>query len=119
MARLLAAAVCTFLSACTIQPPKPEPVPPELIPAGFTAAECKVVKAAEAITEDGPSATKMTMGMRSPEVSCQHRGKSVTTTTLVPSCHTKAGKPLPLSDCCMTESGSPIPACTSKLQPEE
>jgi hypothetical protein len=122
MTRLLAiaTAVCTILSACAAtQPPKPEPVPPELVPAGFSAAECRVVKPAEAITADGPGGTKTTMGMRSPEVSCEHANQSVVTTKSVPVCHTTGGKQLPLADCCMTESGDPIPACVPKLQPPE
>lgn len=117
--RFLPLAVCTFfLSACgAIQPPKPEPVPKELIPAGFSAADCRITKSAEAITDDGPGGSKMTTGSSSPTVECHHRGHSVVTTKSVPACHTKGGKELPLVDCCMTKNGDAIPQCAPKLQP--
>ena len=115
----LAVAVCTVLTACAAGPTrKPsESVPPELVPSGFTAADCHVVKPAEAMTETGPDGRPVTTGTRSPEVACQKPGKSITTTKSVPVCHTKGGKQLPLADCCMTESGETIPACTPKIQP--
>jgi hypothetical protein len=120
MTRLPIAAVCTILCACgATQPPKPEPVPKELIPAGFTAAECHVAKPGEAMTEEGPGGTKYTTGTRSPVLSCQHPSQSVVTTKTVPVCHTQSGKPLPLADCCVTESGDPIRGCEPKLQPPE
>jgi hypothetical protein len=55
---LLTAAVCTVLSACAIstnEPPKPdEPIPKESIPAGFSAADCRISEAGGPITETGP-----------------------------------------------------------------
>jgi len=114
----LAVAVCTILAACGVtHPPKPDPVPKELISAGFSADECHIVKPAEAMTETGPDGRPVTTGTRSPEVACQKPGQSITTTKSVPVCHTKGGKELPLSDCCMTDSGEPMPACTPKIQP--
>lgn len=119
MTRLPIAAVCTILCACgATHPPKPDPVPTELVPKGFTAAECRLVRPAEAMTEDGPGGLKVTTGTRSPEVACQKEGQNVITTKSVPVCHTQAGRELPLSDCCMSESGDPLPACTPKLQPQ-
>ncbi len=114
----LVAAVCT-LTACAIstQSPKPEPIPKESIPAGFSAAECHVVKSAEAMTEESPDGTKYTTGTRSPEVSCQHHEQGPVTVTTTPTCKTKAGADLPLSDCCLNTDGSTIPACTPKIQP--
>jgi hypothetical protein len=118
MARLPVAAVCTILCACgATQPLKPERVPEELVPAGFSAADCHVVEPAQALTETGPDGRPMTVGSRQPKVECQKSGQSVVTTKSVPVCHTTGGKKLPLADCCMTESGDPIPACTPKLQP--
>jgi hypothetical protein len=117
----LAVAVCTtILSACsTTQPPKPEPVPKELVPAGFSAADCKVVKPAEAITQDGPGGSKVTTGMRPPQVECTKHTEGAVTVKSTPTCHTKTGKELPLADCCMTDSGDPLPACTPKMQAPE
>lgn len=118
MTRFPITAVCTILCACgASKPPKPDAVPTELVPKGFSAADCHIVKPAEAMTEEGPGGTKYTTGTRSPEVACQKPGQSVVTTKSVPVCHTKGGKELPVADCCMTESGDPIPACTPKLQP--
>ncbi len=117
----LALAICTVFTACAAGATrKPsESVPHELVPPGFTAAECHVVKAAEALTDDGPgTGPKYTTGTRSPQVECQHPGNSIVTTKSVPVCHTKSGKQLPLADCCMTDSGEPIPACTLKIQPD-
>lgn len=47
----LAAVVCTLTACATIQPPKPEPVPPDLVPAG-------------PITETGPDGRPTTVGTR-------------------------------------------------------
>jgi hypothetical protein len=61
MVRITLAAVCTILCACgATQPPKPDSVPPEPVPKGFTAAECQAAELAQAITEDGPGGTKGT-----------------------------------------------------------
>lgn len=122
MTRLTILAVCTFaLSACATgaAPGKQEPVPPELVPAGFSAADCRVTKPAEAITQDGPGGTKVTVGTRPPQVECQHHEQGPVTVTTTPTCHTQAGKVLPLADCCMTDAGTPIPQCTPKIQPPE
>jgi hypothetical protein len=113
-------AVCTFaLSACTTgaAPRKSEPVPPALVSAGFTAAECRIVKPAQADVDDGPGGNKFSHGEHGPQVECHHPGQSVITTRSVPVCHTQAGKPLPLAACCMSESGDPIPACTPQVLP--
>jgi hypothetical protein len=116
MTRFTILAVCTVLSACATQPPKPEPVPKELVPAGFSAADCRVTKPAEAITQDGPGGSKMTMGMHPPQVECQHHEQGPLTVKSAPTCHTTGGKQLPLADCCMTDAGTLIPQCTPKLQ---
>jgi hypothetical protein len=98
-------------------PPKPDAVPKDLVPKGFTAADCHVVKPAEAITQQGPDGRPVSTGMRAPEVACEKPGANSIATKSTPVCHTQRGKPLPLADCCMTESGDPIPACMPKIQP--
>jgi hypothetical protein len=117
---VLCVAVCTFLlSACaTNPPPKPMPVPPELVPAGFSAADCRVTDPGGPITDNsGPNGTPRNVGTRAPKVECKkHQGESVQATT-TPTCHTQGGKPLPLSDCCMNLDGSRIQGCTPKQQP--
>src|SRR5712691_1506705 len=103
MARITLAAVCTILCACgATQPPKPDAVPKELIPAGFSAADCKVTDPGGPITDNsGPNGTPRQVGIRPPRVACtKHDGSPVTLTTK-PTCHTVGGKTLPLADCCM------------------
>jgi hypothetical protein len=119
MARVTIAAVCTILSACAGRPaPKPEPILPELIPAGYAASECRITDPGGAITSSGPDGRPMTVGNRQPKVECAHHTERITTTS-VPVCHTKSGKGLPLSDCCMNPDGTQIAGCTPKLQPPE
>lgn len=115
--RLVTSALCAIIAGCASTPPKPASIPPELIPPGFTAADCWIAKPAETETVSGPGGAPVAMGSKSPEVQCTKHGQGATTTKTVPTCHTQAGKTLPLSDCCMTESGAPLPACTPKLQP--
>ena len=114
MPRFLSAAVCTFfLSACASTPPKPEPVPPELVPVGFSAADCRVTEPGGPLTETGLDGRPMQVGTRPPKVQCsQHVSIASETTT----CHTKGGKPLPMSDCCLNLDGSKVPECTPKPQ---
>ena len=112
-------AVCTVLTACGAGPThKPsESVPPELVPAGFTVADCKVVKPTEADVDDGPGDNKYSHGEHGPKVECSHHSEGPLIVKSTPTCHTVGGKALPLADCCMTEAGAPIPACTPKTQP--
>jgi len=118
MKRFLAAAVCTILSACATTPPKPEPVPPDLVPAGFSAADCRVTDSGGPITDNGgPNGVARQVGTRAPKVECSHHSDGPMTVTSTPTCHSRAGKELPLSDCCMTAAGTPIPQCTPKIQP--
>nr|DAK77257.1 MAG TPA: hypothetical protein [Caudoviricetes sp.] len=120
MTRFLPTLVCTFvLSSCAVgtAPRKPEPIPPELIPAGFTASDCHIAKPAEADVDEGPGGNKYSHGERGPKVECSHHSNGAVISKSTPTCHTKGGKELPLADCCMTESGELIPACTPKVQP--
>jgi hypothetical protein len=113
----LAVAVCTILSACATgaAPRKPEPIPPELIPDGYTADDCHITDPGGPMTETGPDGIPRTVGTRPPKVACSqhvHIPGSETTT-----CHTPGGKPLDLQDCCLNPDGSSIPNCTKKLFP--
>lgn len=117
---MLQIVVCSLLEACATQIPLPaQPVPPELVPTGFTAADCWIAKPAEVETASGPGGAPVTMGGKGPEVQCQKHSQGAVQEKSVPVCHTKAGKPLPLVDCCMTYSGDHIPQCTPKVQPPE
>lgn len=114
------AAVCTcLLSACTTGtvPKEPEPIPAELIPPGYSAADCRITEPGGAITETGPDGRPMTVGERKPTVQCHKHDEGQVTMTSTPVCYTKRGKELPLSDCCMNPDGSKIPSCEPKLQP--
>ncbi len=91
-------------------------IPPELIPAGYTAADCHIVRQAQADTDNGPGGTKFSHGSIAPEVRCTRQHEGPVTLTKVGACHTQGGKELPPADCCLTPSGDPIPACTPKLQ---
>lgn len=111
------------LTACSTGPaPKtPEPIPPELIPAGFTAADCRITEPGGPITDIGPDGRPYDRGTRQPKVECTHHsevrvGESVVTTA---SCRASSGKDLPFSDCCMNPDGSKIPACEPKRQPPD
>jgi hypothetical protein len=120
MARIAyAVAVCTVLAACAAGPThKPsESVPPELVPSGFTAADCRITEPGGPITEIGPDGRPMTRGTRQPKVECTKHIAGAITVKSTPTCHTKGGKELLLADCCMNEDGSTIPACTPKVQP--
>jgi hypothetical protein len=118
MHRITSLAVCTILTACAsgTAPRKQESIPAELIPAGYTAAECKVTDPGGPITETGTNGQPVTVGHRPPTVNCTHHTETITTTSR-PVCHTKAGVELPLSDCCMNPDGSQNTGCTPKLQP--
>jgi hypothetical protein len=117
MARItLAVAVCTVLAACATGtvPRKPEPIPPELIPPGFSSSDCHVVAPAQADVDDGPGGSKYSHGERSPQVACTKHGTETFVVKTVPTCHTASGKPLPLADCCEKENGDLILGCTPK-----
>jgi hypothetical protein len=59
----------------------------------------------------------VTAGERDPEVRCEHHESSPGAIKVIPTCKTRDGKALPLSDCCMDAEGQQIPNCTMKLQP--
>ena len=86
---------------------------------GFSAAECRITERGGPITERGPDGRPTTVGTRQPKVECTHHSQGAAIVKSTPTCHTKGGKLLPLSDCCMTETGDPIPNCTMKIQPPE
>lgn len=115
----LCIAVCTFvLSACASNPQKLAPVPPELVPAGFSAADCHITDPGGPITDNnGPNGTARNVGTRAPKVACTKKEGETVNTTSAPTCHTQGGKVLPVSDCCMNPDGSKIQGCTPKLQP--
>jgi hypothetical protein len=112
----LVAAVCTILSACaTTQPPKPDTVPPELVPAGYSAADCHIVKPAEAITDD---TSKVSHGEHAPHVECIKHTQGAVVQKITPTCHTVSGTALPLEACCLRDDGSAIPDCVPKSIPK-
>ena len=114
----LVAAVCTILSACaTTQPPKPDAIPPELVPAGYSAADCRITEPGGAVTETGPDGRPMTVGSRQPKVECNKHTQGATVVKSTPTCKTKAGVDMPLSDCCLNDDGTTIPNCTIKSLP--
>jgi hypothetical protein len=117
MRLVLIMAVCT-LSACATgsAPAKPEPIPPDLIPPGYTARECRITDPGGAITAPGPEGRPVTVGERKPKVECARHIERITATDAA-TCHTKGGRELPLSACCMNPDGSPIAGCTPALQP--
>jgi hypothetical protein len=96
---------------------EPGPIPPELIPAGFTAADCHITKPGGPIVEEDADGHPRTVGKRPPKVECSKHTEGRATETHTASCRTKAGKGLPLSDCCLNTDGSMIPAC--KLKPQQ
>jgi hypothetical protein len=110
-------AVCMVLSACAGPGPKDKgSVPPELVPAGYTATECQVTDPGGPIKEAGPTGLPVTKGFRQPRVTCTH--KTVTQTERqMATCHTTGGKSLDLKDCCLNADGSIITNCTTKLIP--
>lgn len=120
MTRVALVAICTcslsILATVTVSK-ESEPIPPELIPAGFTAADCRITEPGGPITETDADGHPKTVGRRPPKVECSKHAEGGVTTTHTVSCHTKAGKELPLSDCCLNPDGSRIPSCELKRQP--
>jgi hypothetical protein len=74
------------------------------------------VKPAEAVTDDG---SKVSHGGARTQVECHHHEQGATVMKSTPTCKTKAGADLPLSDCCVNADGTEMPNCTMKLQPAE
>ena len=114
---VLIVAVLT-LAACSAgpSPKRTESIPPELIAAGFTAADCHITEPGRHITQTGPDGRPYDQGTRPPKVECSLHSELRHESTQTASCRTSSGKDLPLSDCCMNPDGSKIPACEPKLQ---
>jgi hypothetical protein len=120
MARIAVLAVCGLSAYATGAASKePEPIPPALIPVGFTAADCHITKPGGPIIEQDADGRPRTVGKRPPKVECSKHTEGTTTETHTVTCRTQAGKDLPLSDCCLNSDGSKIPACELKPQPTE
>ena len=120
MTRTALLAVCTFslsIHTAATASKGPEPVPPELIPAGFTAADCRIAKPGCPITETDADGHPGTVGKRPPKVECSKHAEGPVTTTHTVSCQPRAGKGPPLSDCCLNPEGPKIPSCGLKPQP--
>ncbi len=116
-ASAVAVCTCILFSACAGPGPKDKgSVPPELVPAGYTATECQVTDPGGPIKEAGPTGLPVTKGFRQPRVTCTHKTETQTETQ-VATCRTTGGKPLDLRDCCLNADGSAIASCTKKLIP--
>jgi hypothetical protein len=95
---------------------EPDRIPPELIPPGFTAADCRITKPGGPDTEEGSDGRQRTVGKLPPKVACT---KHPVTITHSASCHTEAGKELPPADCCLNADGSKIQNCEPKPHPAD
>ena len=122
MTQIALLAVCAFslaIYAMGAASKEPEPIPPELIPAGFTAADCHITKPGGPIVEEDADGHPRTVGKRPPKVGCSKNTEGRANETHTATCRTKAGEDLPLSDCYLNTDGSMIPACEPKPQPTE
>ena len=115
---LLAVCVCSLsVYAPGTASKEPDRIPPELIPPGFTAADCHITKPGGPETQEGPDGRQRTVGKRPPTVVCTKHLEGPLTITRSASCHTENGKELPPADCCLNPDGSKIPNCEPKPHP--